>query len=433
MSAHLQRALLLYGQSRYDLAVEEARQALADDPDDAGAHSILALCLANQKKYDEATAEAHAAIRLQPDNPHAHYTLALVLCERNRHKEALPAIQEALRFDPEDPDYHGLEAAIHLESKNWQAALESTERGLAFDAEHVQCNNLRAMALVKLGRKAEAGATIDAALARDPDNAVTHANQGWTLLEEGEPYKAMEHFREALRLDPNMEWARHGIIEAMKARSGVYRLMLRYFLWIQKLSGKAAWMFLIGLWLGNLIAIQVADAYPALAPYVWPLVGCYLAFVLMSWLAVPLFNLVLCTSRFGRLALSRGEIFFSALIGVTLALGLGCLATWALAEDAGIAFLSKHMGIMFVVLTIPFRGLSECSPGWPRVISIGYTIVMILSGALAVGIMLYILPTLPRGPILLINILDWSMAICLWGCVLSSWGINIIAGIIPKK
>ena len=41
---------------------------------------------------------------------------------------------------------------------------------------------------------------MGAALARRPDDPMTHANQGWALLHEGKPYPAMEHFREALRL-----------------------------------------------------------------------------------------------------------------------------------------------------------------------------------------------------------------------------------------
>jgi len=111
----------------------------------------------------------------------------------------------------------------------------------ALDPEHAGCLNLRAMAEVKLGRKAQAAATIEAALARDPENAGTHANRGWTYLEESDPGRALEHFREALRLDPENEWAREGMVEALKARHGVYRLVLRCFLWMQKLGESARW------------------------------------------------------------------------------------------------------------------------------------------------------------------------------------------------
>ena len=92
------------------------------------------------------------------------------------------------------------------------------------------------MALTHLGRRGEAGTAIDTALARDPKNALTHANRGWTLLHGGDHARALEHFREALRLDPELAWARRGIVETLSARGPVIRLLLRYFLWMQRIA-----------------------------------------------------------------------------------------------------------------------------------------------------------------------------------------------------
>src|SRR5438105_15512440 len=120
----------------------------------------------------------------------AHYAMARVLFDRNRSKEAMSAILEAIRLDSFQPQYFGLMASIHLHECEWAQALAAAERGLQLDPENVSCTNLRAMALVKLGRKMEAGASIAAALSKNPDNSVTHANNGWRLLEEGQPEKA---------------------------------------------------------------------------------------------------------------------------------------------------------------------------------------------------------------------------------------------------
>ena len=46
---------------------------------------------------------------------------------------------------------------------------------------------------------------------------------------------ALEHFREALRLNPSPEWARAGLVEALKARYPS-AASLRYFLWMSTLS-----------------------------------------------------------------------------------------------------------------------------------------------------------------------------------------------------
>src|SRR5262249_40024958 len=72
MDTHLQRALVLLEQSRYDLAEKELRLALASEPDNAIAHGFLAMCLNERDEYAGATEEAEAAIRLAPDWSEAH-------------------------------------------------------------------------------------------------------------------------------------------------------------------------------------------------------------------------------------------------------------------------------------------------------------------------------------------------------------------------
>ena len=257
MNPHLERALLLFQQSRHELAEAELRQALADDPHQPYAHALLGLCLAHREQFDAATEEVRQAIHLAPDFPFAHYAHAHVMFDRNRLPEALGAINEAIRLNPEDADQYALLANIHLRETRWREALEAAEQGLQFDPEHVGCTNLRAIAMVKLGRKAEAGRTIDSALAKNPDNSLTHANQGWTLLEQGRPKQAAEHFREALRLDPQNEWARHGIIEALKAKNFIYAVMLKYFLWMGKFSQGKQWGILLAGYFGNRILAVV--------------------------------------------------------------------------------------------------------------------------------------------------------------------------------
>src|SRR5262249_11867800 len=157
----------------------------------------------------------------------------------------------------------------------------AAEEGLEQDPEHVSCNNLRAMALVKLGRNAEAGTTIATALERQPENAFSHANQGWGFLHQGNHQKALEHFPGSLRLDPEMEYARAGIVEAMKPRHWIYALFLRYFLWMARLSGKAQWAIIIGGYIGYRALGALAEKQPDLSPWVRPIMVAYIVFAVM--------------------------------------------------------------------------------------------------------------------------------------------------------
>jgi len=384
MNANLERGLLLYQQSRHEMAEAELRQALASEPHDSYAHALLALCLAHRDKFQDATADAQQAIHLQPDFAFAHYAHASVLLDRNRVDEALPAIQEAIRLDPEDADYYSMLASIHSSERRWRDALSAAEQGLQFDSEHVGCTNLRAIAMVKLGRKAEAGTTIDAALARNPDSAVTHANQGWTLLEKGEPKKALEHFRESLRLDPENEWARQGIVEALKARNVVYALMLKYFLWMSRFSTRSQWLIILGAYVGNRMLGVLASSSPALAPWVLPLRILYVAFALMTWLASPFFNLLLRMNRFGRLVLSRQQTIASTWFGFFLSAALIALAGSILFGFNSPWFMAT---IVFGFLLLPVAAVYKCQAGWPRRIMAGIAISTALLGLASIALL----------------------------------------------
>src|SRR5262245_54909732 len=130
MNPNLERALLLYQQSRYEMAEGELRQALTAEPDEPYAHALLGICLAERKQFKEATEEAERAVHLAPDFAFAHYALASILQDRAHIPEARRAINEALRLDPADADYLARLAAIELHDKKWAAALEAAERGL---------------------------------------------------------------------------------------------------------------------------------------------------------------------------------------------------------------------------------------------------------------------------------------------------------------
>jgi len=425
VNPNLERALLLYQQSRHELAEEQLRQALASDPQDAWAHALLALCLNEREQFKDATEEARQAIHLAPDFPFAHYAHARVLHDRNHFPEARAAIEEAIRLDSTEADYFSLLAGIHFNEKRWQEAATAAEQGLQLDPEHIGCTNLRAMALVKLGRKAEAGATIDVALAKNPDNSVTHANQGWTLLEQGDPKKALEHFREALRLDPTNDWARQGIIEALKARNFIYAVMLKYFLWMSKLRANVQWGIIVGGYLGNRVLGAMAKSNPDLAPWVLPLRILYVTFALMTWIADPLFNLLLRLNRFGRLVLDREQILASNLIGTCIVLSLLSLGGCVAFGPAG-GWLTS--ALVYGLLVIPLSGTFRCSAGWPRRTMTAYTVAMAIAGS--VGVALHFLGGKEST---LADLGSLLVGVFLLGAILSGWVANFLIMQRPRR
>jgi len=348
MSRHVERARLLLAQSRAADAEQESMLALAVQPDDPHALALLALSRLEQGKAEPALAAAEQAVGLAPAEPYLHNVRAHVLRDLGRTGDAFAAAHEALRLDPGDADHFSLLASIELTRGKWPAALESAENALALNPEHVTAANLRAMALVRLGRKAEAMESVEYALDRAPENAFSHANQGWNHLHRNDPKKAQEHFREALRLDPNLEYAREGMLEALKARNPVYRLMLAYFLWMGRQSARFQWIFVLGIFFGGRAAAALSQSQPGLNWLWWPLFGLFYGFVYLSWTAHPMFNLLLLFDRFGRHVLSADQRAGAGWFGGVFGLALGGLGWW-LGSGSEIGLFGA---VVFAVLSI---------------------------------------------------------------------------------
>lgn len=412
--AHVQ---VLLETKRYQDAEAKLREALLADPDDARSHALLSYVLYLQDREAEALQEAEAAIGLAPNDPSNHYYRALVLLSLGRLDAAMLAAREAVRLDPEWAQYRAIVSRIHLRKKAWKKALRAAEEGLRLDPENVSCINLRALALIGLGQKDEADRALASALARDPENATTHASQGWALLNRGDHEGALVHFRESLRLNPLSDWARQGIVEALKARSVVYRLILRYFLWMSRLTSEDQ-MGVVGILSGVKTALRVAArAFPPLYIVVLPLFLLYFIFAMLTWTARPLFALVLRLDRFGRLALPREEIVASNWVGACLLVGLAGVilgpvsgvAFWLLFENiqtAGfIALAFLILAVAALAMIVPVAGVFRCRRGVGRVFLAVYTILLALAGLVAfalaligpVGLALAVVPAIVFG------------------------------------
>jgi len=324
-------ALVFAQQGDWRRVVPAARQAITADPENATAHALLALGLSHLEEGGAVEA-GRRAVALEPELSFAQYAFGWALLESGEVDAAERAAREALRLSP-DGDEHALLAQVHLKRRKWKEAVETAERGLQTSPEHPGCANVRAVALANLGRSEEAMAGVQDMLAIDPDDAYAHANRGWLLLRQARPDEAMLSFQAALRLDPTLEWARLGMIEAMKARNLAYRLVLRYSFWAGSLSGRAQWFLIIGAYMASRVVRNTLRENPALWPVLGPLLGLYIVFVFGSWIADPLSNLILRLHPIGRMALNRVETIASNIVGVCLlsaiVAGLAFMATGA--------------------------------------------------------------------------------------------------------
>ena len=428
MNSALQRAQILIGQQRYDMAAREVGQVLAVEPNNDTAHSLMALCLVELEQFAEATEHAQQAIHLDPSNAHNHYVLAYIWQSRNYLDRAQAAADEAISLDPENPHMHTLMSGILQGQKKWQEGLRYAEKALELDPEDADGINLRAQALRGLGQRQPAGEELRDALKIDPNDASTHANLGWNYLHDGKLDLAKQHFTEALRIDPNLEWARVGAIETIKARNPLYRLVLNYFLWMQRKSAGAQWMILIAAYVIYRIILSQVTARPEWGPVLWPLLIGYILFAISTWFALPLSNFALMLHPFGRRALNRYEKISGAAVGtaltVTLILALvavarptsllieiaisaaivtACICMTTLAVPPARKWMLIYTGVVAAMATLSvsaepvFRLLGEDTESWPA-----WTVLWSAPTLASIQLMPYAL----LGAVILVNVLN---------------------------
>lgn len=356
------RAVLLSQQGRSDLAMAELRRLLTVEPDFAPAHALLAQLLAMTGEHQEALREAQRGIAADPELPFAHYALAQVHFAHDDHEPAAAAILQAIELDPHDADFHGKLAHIRHAQKRHAEALAAADAGLAVEPKNTDCLNLRSLALVRLGRKQEAQDTLDASLAHDPDNPYTHQARGFALLNQGDAKGALHHFQQALRREPTLDGARAGLVEALKARNPLYRLVLGWFLWLDRFTNGKQQQILIGAWAVMFVGRRLLGGIDGMQGVAFGLGLCWLGIVLLTSCLSPFFNLMLLLHPLGRHALPPQERNDALALGgglllllVTFGLYLGSVGEWT------------GLGSLFLlVFLLPVAGIGSVGDGWPR-------------------------------------------------------------------
>ena len=339
----LSRALALCDLGRLQDADEALLEALQEDPDDPVTHGVRALVLVDLDRPKEALEAASTAIALGPELPIGHTARTRALLSLERFDEAEASAKEAIRLDPDDADLHVLLAFTFVGRERWAEALAAADKALELEPESETALGLRAVALGMsrgMGWQDAAGET----LALAPSSSLAHAFAGQAHLMRGGEREAAERFREALRLDPESEFAQAGLAEAMKASHPLFKPLFRFFMWQERLS--TGWK--VALVVGPLLALRALRP-AADNPLVLTLIIVWVAFVALTWLGVPVANVVLRFSPVGRAVLpseqKRSSAVFVAFLGAAL---LALVLTFAVSTG----FLGAAIAIGFLAFAV---------------------------------------------------------------------------------
>jgi tetratricopeptide (TPR) repeat protein len=199
---HRTRAKILLGRGEYGLAIVSLEKALAASPEDAELLRSFAISLLRTRQLPRAEQASRKVVALEPKQAKNHVLLAGVLEAGSKHSEAADEYGIAIDLDTGNLMLLRLQAmalgrgnreqecVLAFEHAASRAKLPAVEQ-IAWGVAHYQ-----------LGDKQAALTHFEAAVLADPKSSAYQGKLGLLLEELERPAEAMEHYREAVRLDP---------------------------------------------------------------------------------------------------------------------------------------------------------------------------------------------------------------------------------------
>lgn len=321
--ASLQRGVLLRQNNRYADAEKYLQLAIGEQPENADGYYELAFCYCDWPGHEKkALATIDRALSLDPGRPGSYALRGWILGNLNRPKEAIQSADEALALNPEHILALNAQVRAYVNLHEWKKAEAQARRVLELHAQNELALNLLAVSLRQQGRREESDAVTASLLALVPDNAMAQGNAGWSALQVGDYRRANRHFLEALRLQPDYDYARRGLLHAFNSRVWIYRVYFQFVAWLSRhRRGTRIFLLLVIYAVYRTVVITVQREYgEASIHWVTVLVALYLV---VFGFGRSFGNFFLLFDRFARHALTGKEtnwaLFAAGFYGLLLA------------------------------------------------------------------------------------------------------------------
>ena len=282
----IERAEHLLDADRYDLAEKLLRRSLAGNPTSAILHLQMSRAHNGLKNPVEAEREAREAIACDPELAGAHGYLGYLLSDAGKNREAEEQFLVALKLEPGSAGLLAGYASLLFKTGHLDKAEALIRAALREDPERSHSHSVLALVLAEKGKQKAAHSHGKIGLALDPSNDVSHLALGASYLGSGHPFKARRHLREALRIDSSDASAEQAFLDADRACRLTYLPLYHWSLVIDKLPGKQ-----FAVWGAIVVFLMVARSAKIPSMVTGWIAFSYLGFCVYTWVADPLTSL----------------------------------------------------------------------------------------------------------------------------------------------
>jgi adenylate cyclase len=180
------------------LAAEQARKAVAADPNDPYAHAMLAFALSNLQNWKGVADHVERALAISPSCAAAYHVRGMNLVFSGHPSEGRSDLFLALQLDPHRLGLPLIQVAIsYYMEQNYEKAVEVLNGMVADHPSHPLANMRLAASLGQLGRKEEARRALESAMTLAPESfrRYTEARPPWLRPDDFE--KMLDGLRKA--------------------------------------------------------------------------------------------------------------------------------------------------------------------------------------------------------------------------------------------
>jgi len=233
---------------QWDRAREVLGQLLTKEPESAWLHCQMGSTCHQLDQHKESEKHFKKAIALEPDDAEPFQGLTYLYLSMGRAGTAEDHCRKALQLDPDDIDNWILMAHLCIHYEDAQEATKSVEKAAALNPHDSRLMALRTQigAISKGASKLSPEQQVEGyrdVLRLKPEDENAHYNIGLVQINELKDYAgAEESFRAALKIDPQDSANQKALIQALRKRDPVLKVLWSPFnfgMWLFDIYSKA--------------------------------------------------------------------------------------------------------------------------------------------------------------------------------------------------
>ena len=190
-----------------EAAISQLQQALASDPDNAGAHSTLADAFFRQGNLDDAATHYRAALESE-ETSYTHAQLASIYRAQNRPEDAMHELERAIELEPDNWYALYLRGELYTQSGDLDAATADYAAVLEINPEAAAAHYGLSLAAYRQCRLSAAAQAIGKAVALNENSTAFLGLQAGIYWAQNRVAEAEAIFNR-LQAAPPSDWAAH--------------------------------------------------------------------------------------------------------------------------------------------------------------------------------------------------------------------------------